>query len=85
MPLDGKEMLRARATVLGIFHLPLSGAPAACSLIDEGGAWDATGTAYSFDKEAVEETFERVGKIVTILERGYDAYRSRVGFLLDTK
>jgi hypothetical protein len=50
-------------------------------LIDEGGAWDATGTAYSFDRETVEETFERVGKIVAILERGYDAYRSRVGFL----
>lgn len=49
-------------------------------LIHEGGGWDPTGTAYNFDEEAVKETFERVGKIVTILEQGYDAYRSRVGF-----
>jgi hypothetical protein len=49
-------------------------------LIDEGGAWDPVGTHYDFYKEAVEETFERVGEVVTMLEEGYDAYRSREGF-----
>jgi hypothetical protein len=43
-------------------------------LIDEGGPWDPTGTKYEFDEQLVEETFERIGEAVTILNDAYDQY-----------
>jgi hypothetical protein len=48
-------------------------------LLDEGGPWDENPRAarFTFDDEAVEETFGRMGEIAGILAAGYDAYSSR--------